>query len=159
MLNLYDLLLKQKDFGTDHPITFFISSFKSFVKLSNRAEHISLIDCGKYRNFTWFSDVEILWKSIVSAEFRENHPKLCGNCAFPQNFHPRKLGAITTFYAVIVFLYETFCLSKRSSILLFNSSCFCSIACVMILTRSKYTKNHYRMNIDNWYIYWIKNFT
>ena len=26
-------------------------------------------------------------------------PKLCGNCAFPQNFHTRKLGEITVFFA------------------------------------------------------------
>ena len=31
---------------------------------------------------------------IVSGE----SPKLCGNCAFPQNFHTRKLGEITIFY-------------------------------------------------------------
>ena len=30
--------------------------------------------------------------------------KLCGNCAFPQNFHTRKLGEITIFYAVQAFL-------------------------------------------------------
>ena len=29
-------------------------------------------------------------------------PKLCGNCAFPQNFHTRKLGEIAVFFAVIV---------------------------------------------------------
>ena len=28
------------------------------------------------------------------------HPRLCGNCSFPQNFHTRKLGEITVFYAV-----------------------------------------------------------
>ena len=28
--------------------------------------------------------------------------KLCRNCAFPQNFHTRKLGEITVFYAVNV---------------------------------------------------------
>ena len=27
-------------------------------------------------------------------------PKLCENCAFPQNFHIRKLGEIRAFYAV-----------------------------------------------------------
>ena len=27
-------------------------------------------------------------------------PKLCGNCAFLQNFHTRKLGEITIFFAV-----------------------------------------------------------
>ena len=35
-------------------------------------------------------------------EFRENHRKLYGNCAFPQIFHTRKLGEITVFYAVQV---------------------------------------------------------
>ena len=33
-------------------------------------------------------------------KFRANRPKLCGNCAFPQSFHTRKLGEITAFYAV-----------------------------------------------------------
>ena len=33
--------------------------------------------------------------------FRDR-PKLCGNCAFPQNFHTKKLGEITVFYAVCV---------------------------------------------------------
>ena len=31
---------------------------------------------------------------LLSGAFR---PKLCGNCAFPQNFHTRKLGEITGF--------------------------------------------------------------
>ena len=31
-----------------------------------------------------------------------NCPKLCGNCAFPQNFHTRKLGELTALYAVNV---------------------------------------------------------
>ena len=35
----------------------------------------------------------------------QNHrPKLCGNCAFPKNFHTRKLGEITVFYAVKISL-------------------------------------------------------
>ena len=28
------------------------------------------------------------------------HPKLCGNCASPQNFHTRKLGEMKVFFAV-----------------------------------------------------------
>ena len=28
--------------------------------------------------------------------------KLCGNCAFPQNFRTSKLGEIAVFYAVII---------------------------------------------------------
>ena len=54
------------------------------------------------RNFTWISGVEILWKDTVSAKFQ----KLCGNCAFPQNFHTRKLGEITWFFAVLVWKFE-----------------------------------------------------
>ena len=32
--------------------------------------------------------------------FEANRPKLCGNCTFPQNFHTKKLGEITVFFAV-----------------------------------------------------------
>ena len=38
--------------------------------------------------------MEILWKGIVS----RSHPKLCGNCAFPQI--STKLGEISIFYEV-----------------------------------------------------------
>ena len=51
---------------------------------------------------TLFLGVKILWKHTVSAEFRVNRPKLCGNCAFSQNFHTRKLGKITMVHAVTV---------------------------------------------------------
>ena len=44
--------------------------------------------------------MEVLWKGTVSAYFRANRPKLCGNCSFPQNFHTRKLGEITVFFVV-----------------------------------------------------------
>ena len=39
--------------------------------------------------------------TVISPNFLR--PKLYGNCAFPQNFHTRKLGKITVFYAVISF--------------------------------------------------------
>ena len=42
--------------------------------------------------------MEILWKDTVSAKFWAIRPKLCGNCAFPQNFHTRKLVQITVFF-------------------------------------------------------------
>ena len=38
----------------------------------------------------------------------ENYAKLCKNCAFPQNFHTKKLGEITIFYALLIFTYLTF---------------------------------------------------
>ena len=42
----------------------------------------------------------LLWKGTVSVEFWENCPKLCGNFAFPQNLHTRKLGEIMNFLGV-----------------------------------------------------------
>ena len=50
----------------------------------------------------WVEKCFILWKGTVSAQFRENQSKLCGNCVFPQNLHPRSLGEITVFSTVIV---------------------------------------------------------
>ena len=32
-----------------------------------------------------------------------NRPKLCGNCAIPQNFHARKLGEIMVFVSFGIF--------------------------------------------------------
>ena len=49
-----------------------------------------------------FPGVETLWKHTVSAEFRANCPKQCGNCAFPQNLCTRKLAEISVFSAVFV---------------------------------------------------------
>ena len=42
-------------------------------------------------NFIFIPGVEILTKK----EFRAIHLKLCGNYAFAQNFHTRKLGQTT----------------------------------------------------------------
>ena len=36
-------------------------------------------------------------------------PILCGNCAFPQNFHTRKLGEITVFYTVTFLDFADIC--------------------------------------------------
>ena len=38
----------------------------------------------------------MVWKFCGKA----NRPKLCGKCAFPQNFHTRKSGEITVFLAM-----------------------------------------------------------
>ena len=46
-----------------------------------------------------------MWKfcgNIVSAEFRRS--KLCANCSFPRSFHTRKLGEVSVFYAVGLYL-------------------------------------------------------
>ena len=39
----------------------------------------------------------LVWKFCGKAQFVRNYG---GNCAFPQNFHTRKLGEVTVFYAV-----------------------------------------------------------
>ena len=44
--------------------------------------------------------MDILWKGAVSAKFLANRPKLCENCAFPQNFYTMKVGESTVFFAV-----------------------------------------------------------
>ena len=46
--------------------------------------------------------MKTLCKSAVSAEFRAIRVKLCGNCAFPQNYRAWKLGEIIVFSAVKV---------------------------------------------------------
>ena len=50
---------------------------------------------------------KLFWKGTVCTMFRENHPKLCKNCAFPQNFYTIKLSTIKVFYKVI--FLETRC--------------------------------------------------
>ena len=50
----------------------------------------------------------LVWKFCGKAQFRHsfgfrvNRPKLCRNCAFPQNFRLRKLGQITVFFTVSI---------------------------------------------------------
>ena len=56
------------------------------------SELIQTNHCVKYRNSTWLPGVENLCRGTMR--------KLCGNCAFPQNFHTRNLDGITAFYAV-----------------------------------------------------------
>ena len=53
--------------------------------------------------FTEFPGVKILWKGLVSVEFRVNCPKLYGKCTFPQNFYNKKLRKNLVFYAVFSF--------------------------------------------------------
>ena len=44
--------------------------------------------------------MEILWKHTVCVGFQAIRLNFSPNCAFPRNFHTRKLGEITVFYAV-----------------------------------------------------------
>ena len=45
-----------------------------------------------------------------------NRPKLCGNCAFPKNFHTRKSGEITVYFAV-----NRFSVSRNGFVILSSS--------------------------------------
>ena len=57
------------------------------------------------RKIPWLHLISWCWNFV---------PKLCGNCAFPQIFHTRKLGEITVFYAVNVsILYSEHTLHKK----------------------------------------------
>ena len=55
------------------------------------------------RKNTVVSPIFLVWKFCGKAQLPHSfaiRPKLCGSCAIPQNFHTRKLGEITVFYAV-----------------------------------------------------------
>ena len=83
---------------------------KSWIYVSKGVVHVSYFHCVKQRKFTcfyftYFTDVRILWKDTVSSNFRVTCPKLCGNCAFSQNSHAKKLGEIKVFNTV--FTYST----------------------------------------------------
>ena len=78
-------------YGTKLLVTFSLNgtALRKKVRLLSIARFCHRL---KYRNFAKFAGVEILWKGTVFAQFRTIRPKLCGNCALPQNFHTRKLN-------------------------------------------------------------------
>ena len=59
--------------------------------------HTHLKQQEKYENNFHQSIDEKEKKKLIAL----HRPKLCENCAFPQNLHTRKLGEITAFYAVL----------------------------------------------------------
>ena len=65
--------------------------------------------CIKYRNFTWFSDVDILCI---------NRPKRWGNWAFPQNFHNRKLCKIGILRSKVVETCNFLVINFRKSVMI-----------------------------------------
>ena len=74
----------------------FMASEKSYTHFS----HPAYEQYAKYRNFTKFPCIEILWKGTVFAYFWANRPNLRENYAFPQKFHQIKLVEVTVFFAV-----------------------------------------------------------
>ena len=67
-------------------------------------------------------------KAIVFAQFRAIYRKLWGNYDCLQNFHTRRLGEITDFYAVVVFLKKIFFIPLRRITMLLHiyKGCFSS---------------------------------
>ena len=56
---------------------------------------LSLLEMSKFYLISWCQNF------VERHNFHSfGRTALCGNCAFPQNFHIRKLGNITTFYSV-----------------------------------------------------------
>ena len=74
--------------------------------------------------------------------------KLCGNCVFPQNFHTKKLGEITVFYAVKLYgncaFQQNFHTKKLDEILVFYAvlhRCFISLCLFNVTMFSVTLKN------------------
>ena len=65
--------------------------------------------CVKYQNSTLFSGKYIFWKHTVFIAFLTTCPKIFENCAFPQNFHTRKLDKISVFYTLHIYLSSSIC--------------------------------------------------
>ena len=103
----------------------------------------------KYVNFSTlqtavFMEMHLFWKNLLAIR-----PKLCGNCAFSQHFHTRKLrGAftrklrgVTIFYAVPLRTLNFF--STEAARLCFK---FCR-TCFNLINRS--TASGFRLNEEN----------
>ena len=83
-------------------------SFKlSYILKSWKCIVIRFCHCIEYQNFTKFPCVEILWKR-------------CGNSAFSQNFHTRKLGEISVFCTICAFKNDPSITRIHSSISTFK---------------------------------------
>ena len=79
--------------------TFFHSqSHQQCIYLPEKKDKISLKAASEKKQFPQYSLHKTskfhliscclnLWKHRLSAEYWVNHSKICGNCAFPQNFH------------------------------------------------------------------------
>ena len=52
---------------------------------------------------------------VEQHSFCMNCAKQCGNCAFPQHFHTRKLGEILVFYAVFILKADLLTISPSIS--------------------------------------------
>ena len=92
--------------GSGKPTVNFIKTIKtfkwsrqvigSFLSNNSRPNRSSVCHSEIFDNLK-FRVNQIQWEeNYETKEFSQ----LCGNCAFPQNFHTKELGEITVFYAV-----------------------------------------------------------
>ena len=92
------------------------------------------------------SIVELL---LGSSSVRKNTviSPLCGNCSFPENFHTRKIGEITIFFAVVTLTqYKTFQNRTFSTKLLLEKRYFFRTAIFQrryCLETANFSGNHY----------------
>ena len=91
-------------------IFFLILAYISIIIESYIGSQMNLIFTAKN---TVISPNFLVWKFCGKAQFPNSFGKLCRNCAFPQNFHTRKLGEITVFSAVLVWA-QTFEKTRRN---------------------------------------------
>ena len=103
-------IMSKKNISPNIPYIFFPSKLVHSFKISLREKRVlSFALVGEWNannsihfaKCQIFTGMEILWKDSVSEVFRSIRQKTCGSCAFPQNFHTRKLGENLVFYALI----------------------------------------------------------
>ena len=78
----------------------FDGSTKSFSQLI-----VSIFIFSQYFLQWIFLAGESFLQLIVSIIIFSQYFSLCGNCAFPQNFHTRKLGEIMVFFSIFFAIY------------------------------------------------------
>ena len=89
---------------------FLIFSFLRLYFTTYKYHFINITSTKFKKKKVFILDVRNWWnckKYLISSNFpvwkfcgKTNRPKLCGNCAFPQNLHTRKFGETTVFFAV-----------------------------------------------------------
>ena len=82
----------------------FFKMMRRIVSLSGNFQ-VALLNTAKN---TVISPNFLVWKFCGKAQFPHSYgrPKLCRNCAFPQNFHTRKLSEIRVFLVVKPFKFD-----------------------------------------------------
>ena len=86
------------------PLTFTASTNKTCSNLERccltRFHFFVIVALHKIPKFRLIQRCGIFEERYISGIVSVLRPKLCGSCAFSQNFHTRKLGETSVFYAV-----------------------------------------------------------